>query len=195
MSTTEVDAIVLAAGGSSRLGQSKQLLSLHGLTLVARAAAAAFEAVDGDVHVVLGAEAEACRARLEKLAVRPHICSNWADGQHASLRFGLDCVTPDRAVLVVLTDQYRIGPKHLRRLIDAWRDVPGRPAAASYDDVLGAPVVWPANYVQRLRATPRGQRLLDRVSCTAVPMAAAAFDLDTPEQLRQMRKIERAGIG
>lgn len=195
MSTAVVDAIVLAAGASSRLGQSKQLVSLHGLTLVERAAAAAVDAVDGDVHVVLGAEAASCRARLENLDVRPHVCSDWADGQNVSLCFGLKCVAPERAVLVVLTDQYRIGPQHLRRLIGAWREVPDRPAAASYEDVLGVPVVWPADYVQPLRESPRGQRLLDRARCTAVPMAAAAFDLDTPEQLREMREMERAGIG
>jgi molybdenum cofactor cytidylyltransferase len=38
-----VGAVILAAGGSTRLGQPKQLLAHHGETLIRRAACAALE--------------------------------------------------------------------------------------------------------------------------------------------------------
>lgn len=192
---TIVDAVVLAAGESSRLGGPKQIIRLHGVTLLERVTDMAREAVDGDVHVVLGAYAKQCEALLEKRTVRPHIFGDWAQGQNASLDFALGYVAPRRAVMVLLVDQYRLQSVDVIGLIKAWREAPQRPAAAAYADTLGVPVVWPAHYVQRLRAAPRGQTLLEPTACTRVPLAAAAFDLDTPEDLHTLREFERGVAG
>ena len=53
-----VGAVILAAGPSTRLGYSKQLIIHEGEPLVRRAAIAAVEAGASPVVVVLGADAE-----------------------------------------------------------------------------------------------------------------------------------------
>ena len=59
-----IGAVVLAAGGSSRLGRPKQLLSFRGQTLVRRAVRAATEAQCDPIIVVIGPDGEAIRDEL-----------------------------------------------------------------------------------------------------------------------------------
>ncbi|MFK7885333.1 MAG: NTP transferase domain-containing protein [Gammaproteobacteria bacterium] len=195
MNPPVVDAVVLAAGSSSRLGQPKQSIRLHDETLLDRTVTTALACVSGEVHVVLGAGASTLLPELEKRPVRPHIYEQWQRGQQSSLLFGLAQTAPDRAVLILLTDQYRVTPAHIHALVQAWLSCPSRPAAASYTNTLGVPVVWPREYVEPLRAASRAQGLLQPDTCTVVPMAAAAYDLDTPEQLDLLREFERGAVG
>jgi molybdenum cofactor cytidylyltransferase len=60
-----VAAVVLAAGGSSRLGQPKQLLTFRGETLVRRAVRAAAEAECAPIVVVVGETREAIERSLD----------------------------------------------------------------------------------------------------------------------------------
>jgi len=62
--------VVLAAGGSSRMGEPKQLLDIEGRSLLRRAAGAALEAGCGPVVVVVGSAAERMRTELAGLPVR-----------------------------------------------------------------------------------------------------------------------------
>src|SRR5213078_4433048 len=60
-----IGAVVLAAGGSSRFGRPKQLLTFHGETLVRRAVRAAAEAGCNPVIVVAGDLADSIRSELD----------------------------------------------------------------------------------------------------------------------------------
>ena len=56
---TQIAAILLAAGGGSRMGRTKQLLRAGGQSLVRRAATAAIDAGCRPVTVVTGSDADA----------------------------------------------------------------------------------------------------------------------------------------
>src|SRR5688500_11092794 len=84
-----IGAVVLAAGGSSRLGRPKQLVVHDGLPLVARAARAALAAGAGPVVVVLGGSAAAVRVALSPLAVELVVNDAWADGMGTSVAAGV----------------------------------------------------------------------------------------------------------
>lgn len=60
-----IGAVVLAAGGSSRLGQPKQLLVFRGETLVGRAVRAAAEAGCAPILVIVGETGEAIERSLD----------------------------------------------------------------------------------------------------------------------------------
>lgn len=60
-----IGAVVLAAGGSSRLGQPKQLLTFDGETLVRRAVRAAAEAGCAPILVIVGETGEAIERSLD----------------------------------------------------------------------------------------------------------------------------------
>ncbi|HKP93984.1 MAG TPA: NTP transferase domain-containing protein, partial [Chthoniobacterales bacterium] len=60
-----IGAVILAAGGSSRFGQPKQLLSWRGETLIRRAVRAASEARCDPVIVVAGETSGTLRFQLD----------------------------------------------------------------------------------------------------------------------------------
>ena len=63
----DVGAVILGAGGSTRMGVPKQLLQFGGETMLRRAASAALEAGCRPLVVVTGAHAAASREALRGL--------------------------------------------------------------------------------------------------------------------------------
>jgi CTP:molybdopterin cytidylyltransferase MocA len=103
---TRFAGLVLAAGGSTRMGRPKLLLRLaDGRTLLAAAVEAAAGAGLDPVVVVLGADAERTRPAVPAApAVRVIVNERWAEGLSSSMRAGLDVCGGADAVLVTLAD-------------------------------------------------------------------------------------------
>ncbi|MBW8367238.1 MAG: nucleotidyltransferase family protein, partial [Arenimonas sp.] len=143
--------LLLAAGGSKRLGQAKQLLEFGGESLVHRAARLALQTAPADAVLVLGAHADAVLAGVATLALRPVRCADWQHGMGASLRDGLAALSPAcDGALVLLCDQPDLDADHLLALVDAWRRDPSRAAASAYAGVLGVPALLPRDWFKEL---------------------------------------------
>ena len=203
-----VGAVVLAAGASSRLGYPKQLVAHEGAPLVRRAAEAARDAGARPVLVVLGAGADAIAPALEAVpGVQVHVHPDWADGLASSLGAGLRALAaatradasgadPCDGVLVTLADQPLVDAGALRRLLDAFA-AGARVVAARYADALGAPAVFGREHLGALCALEgdhgAGRWLrAHRALVTAVPMDAAALDVDTPADVARLRAASAA---
>ena len=89
MPSNETAIIILAAGGSTRMGTPKQLLQFEGRTLLRRAAQTALATDCRPVVVVLGASAETMRQELHGLDVVIVENANWQTGMAGSLRTGI----------------------------------------------------------------------------------------------------------
>jgi len=161
-----VGVVLLAAGGSSRLGRPKQLLLHEGKTLVRRAAEAAVAAECGPVVVVLGAQAEAVTAELAGLPVRTVPHADWSAGMGSSLRVGLkalDTLEPAGAspvvdaALVMLCDQLRVDAGHLRALVEAFTRTRAAIVASSYEGTRGVPALFSRALFPELEALEPGQ--------------------------------------
>jgi molybdenum cofactor cytidylyltransferase len=91
----------------------------------------------------------------------------------------------------MLVDQAAVTAEDLKRLASAWRRQPDYIVAARYGMTTGVPAIFPRSVFPDL-ASLRGdvgarvllQRNPDRV--VRVPMASAAIDIDTPEDLLEM---------
>ena len=81
-----VDVILLAAGGSSRLGRPKQLLPFGERTLVEVLADQAVRSQARRVTVVLGAQADRLIPLLEKLELSVCLNPAWESGLGCSIR-------------------------------------------------------------------------------------------------------------
>jgi len=187
--------VLLAAGGSRRLGRPKQLLRRQSRPLLLHAIDAARAAAPGaPLVVVLGAHRLRLRLAVRRAAPTAIVVANarWADGLASSLQAALAAVPrTTRAILVQLVDQPRVDANALRRLLDAWRRRPGVPAAAHYDNRAGVPAVLPRSAwrsVRALRGDSGARTLLrDAHALTLVDMPQAAVDLDTPADVTAWR--------
>ena len=153
-----VGVVLLAAGGSSRLGRPKQLVRHQGKTLVRRAAEAAVAAECGPVVAVLGAHLEAVAAELSGLPVHIVEHAEWAAGPGGSLVAGMRALTPPveassvDAVLVMLCDQLRVDAAHLSALVETWRRTGSAVVASTYDGTRGVPALFARTVFPELEA-------------------------------------------
>lgn len=184
--------LLLAAGGSSRLGQPKQLCVWQGQTLVERAADVLLPLCGGGVTVVTGAESAAVERVLGQRRLNIVENRGWQSGMAGSLASGVASAAEAGAdgVLVMLCDQPLITFDDLARLADAWKNHPVSPAAASYSGVIGVPAIIPLNLllIADLSEAEGGARglLRHREDVRAVDMPNAALDIDTPTDLQTL---------
>jgi len=121
--------VVLAAGAATRFGSPKQRLLLPRVLERVRASG-----VD-DVVVVLGAHDVETDARTVR-------ADDWEDGPGASLRAGLDALSPEiEAAVVVLADGPNLAAAAVDRVVEAWRTSGSPVLAVSYRGVRGHPVL------------------------------------------------------
>lgn len=183
--------VVLAAGGSARLGRPKQLLPYLGRTLVEHAVRTALASGASEVVVVVGANADAIRVRLAGLPVRIVNNREWAEGMGSSIRRGVAALGPDvSSAVIALADQPRITPDHLRSLAGALGEGTAL-AASSYDGVVGAPCAFARSEFPSLLGLTgdAGARFLIRQAGDALATIAfdgANVDVDTSEDFKAL---------
>jgi molybdenum cofactor cytidylyltransferase len=188
-------AVVLAAGGSSRMGSAKQLLPLDGKPLIVRAVEAVLGSPARPVVVVLGSDAQRVREAIAGLPVHAVLNPDWPAGMASSIRAGLSAILEDSpgldAVLVALCDQPALTPEVIGRLAEAHRST-GRIAAARYAGRNGAPAVFGRGHFEALGALTgdTGARALlngDADPVAALDLPDFAADLDTPADVTDWR--------
>jgi molybdenum cofactor cytidylyltransferase len=193
----KIGAVVLAAGGSSRFGEPKQLLIYEGETLVRHAARAATACAP--VVVVVGREREQIAAELKDLPVMIVPNESWERGLGGSLRCGLAAL-PDCDALVTMTcDQPKVDDCVLDRLISAYKAT-GKPiVACSYAETLGVPALFARRIFEELRLLSDDQGaksiiLRHRAEVEAIDFPEGAIDIDTPaDYARAQRGSRRDG--
>ncbi|WP_224371917.1 nucleotidyltransferase family protein [Hyalangium versicolor] len=197
----KVGVLLLAAGGSSRLGRAKQLLMHQGKTLVRRAAEAAVEVGCGPVVAVLGAQAEAVAAELNRLPVQTVRNEDWEEGLGNSLRVGLrafDTREPAGsgsevdAVLVLLCDQFRVDASHLRALVKAFQRTNKPIVASGYEGTRGVPALFSRSLFPELEAIAPDQgarKVIAREPSRVVEvmLEGGGEDVDTTADLQRLR--------
>ena len=194
-----VASIILAAGGSSRLGQPKQLLMHGGETMIERAIRLANEAGAAPVIAVLGAHYEMISGAIplhKPGGAIPVINDHWRLGIASSIHAGLRAVDliapPVHGVLILGCDQPRLTTGHLRELLKEFRrqDSPAMVASA-YAETLGIPAVFPRQAFAELGALSgdTGARALfvrPHRPLLSIPFPGGEIDIDLPSDLVQL---------
>jgi CTP:molybdopterin cytidylyltransferase MocA len=198
MSEPAHSAVLLAAGGSRRLGRPKQLLEIDGIPLIRRAALAALATGPRQLLVTLGAEVDGCRAALAGLVVDFHIVEDWAAGMGVTLASAVCALRqPVDGVLVVGIDQPALGAAHLTALVAHWRADPARVVASGYAGTVGTPTLFPASWMARLATLTgdQGARALLRDSAAEPEIFLApelAIDIDDAQDFAAWQHFRSA---
>lgn len=196
-------AMILAAGGSSRMGTPKQLLHVEGVALVARAADAALGSGATPVVVVVGSEAQGVRAQLGGRPVIAAFNPEWASGLASSIHAGIAALLEAEpaldAVVVAPCDQPALSAAVIARLADLHRST-GRIAASRYGGRNGAPAVFGRDDFAALCALSGDEgarRMLnsDPSSVSSLDLPALGTDLDTPSDYAAWVGTKPKGLG
>jgi molybdenum cofactor cytidylyltransferase len=138
-----VAGVVLAAGVSSRLGRPKQLLDIHGETLIHRVCRIALESSLDEVIVVTGGAADQVQEALRDVPCRAVVNSRFAEGQATSFRAGLSAVGQETAAVVMLLgDQPQITSDTIDRVAGRWRQDHCAIVQAVYRGIPSHPVLF-----------------------------------------------------
>lgn len=119
MSETKVAGIILAAGGSKRLGRPKQLLDWFGKPFIVQVIETAIDAGLDPVIVVTGANNTEIEAKIVDKKVLVKRNPNWENGQSSSMIAGIDALgeNKDRPFIFMLCDQPQLPIELLEKLI------------------------------------------------------------------------------
>ena len=185
-------AIVLAAGGSRRLGTPKQLLMREGETLVHRAVRLAAATQPQRLLLVLGAHAAEVRDTVADLRVEILVNDDWQEGLASSLRAAVGALGEDDASALILgCDQPALEQIHLQRLLAGAAASSSGCAATLHRSARGIPAVASAAVLQEARGLHGDSGLrgsLQQLPSDAVYLLDAVeleFDLDTPADVEK----------
>ena len=195
-----VAVVVLAAGGSTRMGQPKQLLTFGGTTLLRRAAMTALESSCRPVCVVVGDQAEDLEHEVADLPVVVARNPAWDTGMASSIRAGVEAVLEANpradAVVLMLCDQPLVTPELIDALAHEWRTTGRSLVASDYGGEHGVPALFArAWFGDLVRLTGDvGARTILRAHPTdvgLVPFPEAVFDVDSPADHQRLRTSPR----
>ena len=185
--------IILAAGGSTRMGVIKQLLPYNGKTLIQHAVDTAQGALSQPVVVVTGARNDIFEP--DNSVYMTHNAA-WQEGIASSIRSGLNAILKMEpgldAVIFLVCDQPHISATLLKELIDA-HEVGGKTIVASaYADTVGIPALFHKSFfdtLQQLKGDEGAKRIImqnpDGVAVVDFPQGN--IDIDTEADYQELK--------
>lgn len=191
-SELKIAGLLLAAGGSTRLGRPKQLVEFEGETLIRRAAKALIGAGCSSIVVVLGSEIEGSGKALDGIGAEIVLNDAWESGMGSSIACGMRSIISASqdvdAVLISLCDQPLVTADKLQPFIQTFSHLKAGIVAAEYDGVAGVPALFSARCFPQLASLKgeKGAREVIRNSpdTVTIPLPEAAIDVDKEQDLR-----------
>ena len=188
-----VAGVILAAGGSSRLGEPKQLINWRDHPLIWHAVRAA-EGLD-QVIVVISEQAGDLRKALKKEPVELIENENRDQGQSSSVRVGLQSISNEtEAVVFLLADMPFVSSELVSALVQRYRQTLAPLVATWAGGRRANPVLFDRDTypdLLALKGDQGGRAIFRRFEREFVEWDdTVLLDVDTPEDLERLRELE-----
>lgn len=187
-----VQIVILAAGAASRFGSPKQLAIWQNKTLLEHAIEKS-ASINCPVSIVLGAHAQ----QIKEVIVFPKNVQiienlNWQKGLSSSVKLAIQSLQKSSAILFLAVDQVLINVADLNKLLQNYLLYPDKIIAAFYSQITGIPLIIPQLYfeqIAQLEGDVGIKQILNQYQSQiiAVDMPNAAFDVDTVQDLTQLK--------
>ncbi|MFN8178753.1 MAG: nucleotidyltransferase family protein [bacterium] len=173
-----MEAIVLSAGSSTRLGRPKALLPLEGTTLLGRVLATLREAGLDRGVLVLGEHAEEILARVDVAPFVARRNPHPEAGRMGSVHVGLHVVAPDAAALLWPIDRPFASAATVRALVEAVEGAARNVGwiVPAFGRGRGHPVLLRVPVLAAVRAAPPDASLRDVLAATGATRLEVPVD-------------------
>jgi len=191
-----IEAVVLAAGFSTRMGRPKPLVEIGGEPALSRILGSLREAGLAHPIVVLGSAADDVREGIDLRGCCVVVNPSPERGLSSSLRLGMEAAAPrSRGVIVLLGDMPAIRPDTIRAVVEEARSG-AQLIVPRFHGQRGFPVFIASHLFSRLEKTMAGDSgartflashsgLLTAIE---VPDPGCVLDFDRPEDLRRFER-------
>jgi len=146
--------IILAAGGSTRFGNIKQLVHFNGKTLLQHAIQEAAEARAELIIVVTGAHADEISKELKNEKVEIVFNKDWEQGIASGIVIGLKkAITLKHElekVIIAVCDQPFVSSSLFQQLFEKQNKSGKHIVASAYADTIGTPALFTKKYFDAL---------------------------------------------
>ena len=183
-----VAAVVLAAGGSTRFGEPKQLAVFQGETFVRRIVRAAIDAGCAPVVVVTGEDSAQVILELTGMPISVAVNPQWSSGLGSSIgvgvRHAMDLAADLDAAVLLTCDQPFVNGPVLTQLIELRLTSGKLIIASAYAGTLGIPALFDRSLfpdLLRFRGDHGAKGIIfeRRRDVVSFNFPAAAIDIDT----------------
>jgi molybdenum cofactor cytidylyltransferase len=149
-------AAILAAGESRRMGQPKALVDLQGSTFVEHLISATNHSRVGLTQIVLGANADAIRAKLNPVSAKIILNPDWPKGQLSSIQSAIRNLPPNatEGLIICPVDHPLVSADLVAQLIRAFDESAKLVILPKYHGRRGHPVIFRASLYDELLAAP-----------------------------------------
>lgn len=181
--------VILAAGGSNRLGRPKQMLSWEGKPFIVQVVLNALDAGLAPLVVVTGADHEQIELVLADFPLTLVHNENWAAGQSTSMCSGLAALPEGiDSALFLLSDQPQIPPILIHQLIETYSENRNPITAPIAGGQRGNPVLFARETFAALSAVAGdkgGRAIFSKFDVDWLPWVddRILMDVDTEEDL------------
>ncbi|MEK9741259.1 MAG: nucleotidyltransferase family protein [Flavobacteriaceae bacterium] len=186
-----VPLLLLAAGKSSRMGTSKQLLQWKDKTLIEHSVKTGLS-MKQEVYVVLGAYEKKIRQQLDSFPIKIVYNPNWEQGIGTSIAMGVSSVlthcSEAEGVFIYLADQPFIDSKAILSFYTSFQKGENQIITTAYEnEKWGVPALFDRCYFDSLTHLNKdvgAQQLIkeNKENCTPIPFPKSTLvDIDTPK--------------
>lgn len=196
----EIGILILAAGSSSRMGVSKQMLPVEGTSLLGKTISTALETGYKNIVVVLGSNADEHRIAANEFPVTSILNPEWRKGLGTSVKAGVRYFQSQNSVkgiVILVCDQPKLTSSVILDLISKQKQTHQSIVASRYGGTLGVPALFMSDFfnaILTLQDDHGAKRIIlqhqDHASMIDFP--SGEIDLDTPEDYDNFIKNQKA---
>lgn len=179
--------LILAAGTSSRLGNTtKQLLKYKDETLLKIAIKKALE-ISKDVFVVLGYKKDECQEEIKEFNINILYNKNYEKGIGSSISFGIDHTKDFENTMIMLCDQPFLKTEHLNALKNSIDNKNIIATQYEQNDESTVPAIFPKKHYDKLlklNEDKGAKSIIKKEKTISIKLQKEqSIDIDTPKDI------------
>ena len=189
--------LILAAGGSVRMGKPKLTETFLKTNLLRKVIESVYSFKNSDKLIILGGNKEIYRPQISNPDIDIVINNNWVKGISTSIGLGIrrfenESQSQIDSVMILLADMALVNSKYLSKILGIARSSDKGIIASDYGPSLGPPVIFHRKYFRELQdlkgdSGAKSVIMKHREDLQTLEFPDGLIDIDTPEDLKRLK--------